>query len=155
MRPDSSPRGVGELEADVTAGDEALEFGRRPFGDEFALVEHRDPVGELVRLLQVLRGQEDRHAAGDEVADDLPHGVAAARVQAGGRFVEEDDARVTDQGHRQIETPPHPAGVGGERFLGRVDQIELFEQFGDTPATLAFAEMTQVRHEQQVLLAGE
>ena len=80
-----------------------------------AVVEHRDPVGELVGLLEVLRGQEDRDAVGDEVADDLPHRVAAARVEAGGRLVEEDDPRVADERHREVEPAAHAAGVGGGR----------------------------------------
>ena len=61
----------------------------RSLRDDLAEFEDRDGVGELVRLLEVLRRQEDRDAAGDEVADDPPHGVAAARVEAGGRLVEE------------------------------------------------------------------
>ena len=70
---------------------ETVPFGTRPEGslrDELAVFEDRDGVSELVRLLEVLRRQEDRVAAGDEVADDLPNGVAAARVEAGGRLVE-------------------------------------------------------------------
>ena len=43
-------------------------------GDDAAVVEDRDPVGELVGLVEVLRGEEDRDAVGDQVADDLPHG---------------------------------------------------------------------------------
>jgi len=35
--------------------------------------------------------------------DDLPHGSAAARVQAGGWLVEEDDLPVADEGHSQVE----------------------------------------------------
>ena len=69
----SSSRGVGEPQPDVAAGDEPLELVRRALGDEPAVVEHGDPVGELVGLLQVLGGEEDRDAAGDELADDLPH----------------------------------------------------------------------------------
>ena len=35
--------------------------------------------------------EEDGDVVGDELAHDLPHVVAATRVEAGGRFVEEDD----------------------------------------------------------------
>jgi hypothetical protein len=73
-----------EPQPDVPAGDSALELLRGALGDEPAMVEHRDPVGELISLVQILRGQEDRDSAGDEIADDLPHGAAAARVEPGG-----------------------------------------------------------------------
>ena len=133
---DSRPAGVGELQADVAAGDAAFQLVGGPLGDQLPPIKDRDPVGKLVRLFQVLRGKQDRDAAGHEVADDLPHGVAAARVQAGGRLVEEDHARVADQGHRQVEPAPHAAGVGGGRLSGRIDQIEAVEQVGGTPSGL-------------------
>src|SRR5207244_473065 len=77
-----------------------------PLGHQPPPIEHRDAVGEVVRLIQVLRGEQDCDATGREVADNLPHGVTTARVQAGGRLVEEDDARFADQGHRQAEPAP-------------------------------------------------
>ena len=121
------PAHVGKLQADMSAGDAAFELIGGSLGNQLPLIENCDPVGELVRFLQVLRGEQDRHTAGHEVADDLPHRVAAARVQAGGRLVEEDDAGVADQGHREVEPTPHAAGVGGGRLPGRVDQIEAVE----------------------------
>jgi hypothetical protein len=38
----------------VAAGDAALELVRGALGNQAAVVQQRDPVGELVRLLQVL-----------------------------------------------------------------------------------------------------
>ena len=94
-------------------------------------------------------------AAGDEVADDLPHRAAAARVEAGGRLVEEDDPRVADERHREVEPAAHAAGVGGRRLVGRVDEVEPLEQLGGAPAALGAAEVVQVGHQDQVLRAGE
>jgi hypothetical protein len=119
------------------------------------VVEDRDPVGELVRLLQVLGGEEDRDADGHEVADDLPRGPPAARVEAGGRLVEEEDPRVADQAHRKVEPAPHAAGVGRGRLPGRVEEIEPPQQFGRAPPPCTSAQVVQVRHQDQVLLAGE
>ena len=57
------------------------------------MVDDRDPVAELVGLLHVVRGEEDRLALGVELAEDLPQRDAALRVEAGGRLVEEQDRR--------------------------------------------------------------
>ena len=57
----------------------------RALSDDATVVEYRDLVGQLVGLLEILGGEEDRDAVGDQLADDLPHGAAAARVQPGGR----------------------------------------------------------------------
>jgi hypothetical protein len=67
------PVRVGELQPDVAARDAALELVRGALGDHPAVVQQGDPVGQLVGLLQVLGGEEDRDPAGDQVADDLPH----------------------------------------------------------------------------------
>ncbi len=139
----------------MSAGDAALQFVRGSLGDHPAVVQERDPVGQRVGFLQVLRGQEDGDAAGHQVADASPHVPAAARVQCGGGLVEEDHLRAADQGHRQVEPPPHAAGVGRGRLAARLGQVELFEQPGGKPAAVAPGQVVQIRHQQQVLLPGE
>ncbi len=106
-------------------------------------------MGELVRLIQVLRGEQDRDTAGHEVADDLPHRMTAARVQAGGWLVEEDDAGVADQGHREVEPAPHATGVGSRQLPGRVNQIEAFKQLGRALPAFRSAQVVQVGHQKQ------
>ena len=139
----------------MSAGDAAFELIGGSLGNQLPLIENCDPVGELVRFLQVLRGEQDRHTAGHEVADDLPHRVAAARVQAGGWLIEENDAGVADQGHREVESPPHTARVGDRQRFGRVDQVKAFEQCGCPLPAFTPTQVVQVCHQEQVLLAGE
>ena len=143
------------MQLDVRPRNAALELLRASLGDDLAVVENGDPVGQLVRLVELLRGQEDRDTVRHELADGLPHHAAASRVEAGGRLVEEDDARVADQGHRKIEPALHAAGVGRCGLLGRGGQVELVEQPSGAPPAFGPAQMVQVRHQQQVLLGGE
>ena len=58
-----------------------------------AVVDDGEPVAELVGLLHVVGGEQDGLAVGVELAEDLPQGDAALRVEAGGRLVEEEDRR--------------------------------------------------------------
>ena len=57
----------------------------------------RDPVlvtlRQLVRLLEVLGGEEDGDPVVDELADDLSQLAPAARVETGAGLVEEDQSR--------------------------------------------------------------
>src|SRR5579859_4141875 len=46
----------GELELDVAARDAPLEFAGAALSDDPAPIENRDPVRELVRLIEVLGG---------------------------------------------------------------------------------------------------
>ncbi len=43
--------GFCELKLDVAAGDAPLELFRRALGNDATVVEHRDPIGELVGLV--------------------------------------------------------------------------------------------------------
>ena len=63
------PHGVGDARRiavepgdDDVGADGALEVGGRALGDDLAVVDDADAVGERVGLLEVLGGEEDRHA---------------------------------------------------------------------------------------------
>ena len=76
-----------------------------PSGDDQAGADHRHAVGELLRLVEVVRRQEDRLAERAERADHLPGGAPCSRVEAGRRLVEEDELRVADERDPEIEPP--------------------------------------------------
>ena len=58
----SSRLGVGGDRLDRRPADLGLQLRRGALGDELAAVDDPDPVGERVGLLEVLGGEEDRHA---------------------------------------------------------------------------------------------
>ena len=132
-----------------------FEFAGGAFGDDSAAVENGDPVGEPVGLVEVLRRQQDRGAGGDEVADVLPDGAAAARVEPGGGLVEEDHLRRADEGHGQVEPAKHSAGVGRYRPARRLDEIEALEQLANALPAGGSTEVVQIGHQAEVLFAGE
>ena len=134
---------------------EPLELGRRPPGDDPAAVEQRDPVGQPVGLFEVLRRQEDRHTVGDQPSDHVPHHPAAPGIESGRRLVQEDDPRVAHEGHREVEPPAHPARVGhrGPACVGH--EVEPLEQLRDSTLARLAPEVEEIRHQPQVLLAGE
>ena len=108
--------------------DRGLQFGAGPLGDHLAPVDHRDAVGERVGLLQILRGEEHRGAVGGQQPDDVPDLVAAPRVEAGGRLVEEEEVRRDDQAGGDVEPPPHAAGIGLDLPARRLGEAEAAEQ---------------------------
>ena len=73
----------------------------------------------------------------------------------GRRLVEEDDPRVADEGHREVEPAAHAAGVRRGGLARRLDEVEPLEQLRDAAAALLAAEVAQVRDEAEVLLARE
>jgi hypothetical protein len=139
----------------MSAGDLTLELVGSALRDQVPVVEHRDPVGELIGFLEVLRGEEDGDTIGHQPADDSPHRPTASRVQSCRRLVQEDDLRAADQGHRQIQLPAHTAGIGCHQLLRRLRQVEPVQQVRDEPPGLGGAKVLEVRHQLQVLLSRE
>ena len=111
-RASASRAGVLDGELEPLAADLRLELVGRALGDDPAVVDDDDLVGQQVGLLEVLGGQQQRRPARDEALDDLPHLGAAARVQTGGRLVEEQDRRVGHERAGEVEPAAHAARVG-------------------------------------------
>ncbi len=81
---------AGGLHGDEGVGaDAVLQGGRGVEGEDAAVVHDRHPPAQLVGLLHVVRREQDRLALGVELAEDLPQGEPALRVEAGGRLVHE------------------------------------------------------------------
>ncbi|SKZ19005.1 Uncharacterised protein [Mycobacteroides abscessus subsp. abscessus] len=79
-------------------------------GDDTTVVDHRDAIGELVRLVEVLGCQQHGGAVGDESADGVPHLGAGAGVESGGRLVEEQQWWGVDEAGREVEASTHSTG---------------------------------------------
>ena len=69
-----------------------------------------DPVGALLRLLQVVRGEHDGRAVLAEPVHRCPDGVAGLDVEAGGRLVQEDQLRGAVDRGGEVQPPLLPAG---------------------------------------------
>ena len=120
---------IGGLDLDGRPADLRLQRIGRALGDDAAVVDDPDAVGEDVGLLEVLRGQEDGHALVlREPAHLLPERGAALDVEAGRRLVEEEDARVVHEREREVEPALHPARVALHLAVGRLGQADALEQ---------------------------
>lgn len=79
-------------------------------GDDATAGQNDDAVGELLRLVQVVGGQQDRHVEVGDAADEVVKVAAGLRVEAGGRLVEKEHPWGADQADRHIEAAPLTAG---------------------------------------------
>ena len=92
-----------------------LELRGRALAHDPPVVDDRQPVAELVGLLEVLRGEEDRRAARVDAAQLVPDRQPARRVQAGGRLVEEQDVGLVHERRGEVEPALHAARVALDR----------------------------------------
>ena len=130
----SSSAAIADRDVDAVGADLRLQLGRRAVRDGPAVVEHDDVVGELVGLLEVLRREDDRGAVAHEVAQHVPQVVAAARVEPGGRLVEEQHLGRGDEARGEVEPPAHAAGERLHQLRRRVGEVEPLEQLVGAPA---------------------
>ena len=98
--------GASSVTSTPLAADAALELVGGALGDHAAAVDDRDPVGEPVGLVEVLRRQQHGRAVADELLDRRPTGRAASAGR--GRW----SARpgTAPAGARRAP-PPGPAGA--------------------------------------------
>ena len=79
-------------------------------GDVFAVLEHRDPVGDREDLLQPVRDEHHRHTPIAQRAQRGEEELDLALVQGGGGFVQNEELRL------------------GDECLGELDQLSLGER---------------------------
>ena len=93
---------IGWDHLDSRTPDLGLEGVRRALGDDLAVVDDPEVVGELVGLLEVLGGEKDGHPlVAGEMRDLIPEGGAALDVEARGGLVEEEDTRARAAGRER------------------------------------------------------
>lgn len=100
----------------------------RSGGRDPTVVHDRDPVGELLGLLEVLGGQEHCDTVVTHRLDAFPQRAARLRVQTGGRFVEEQHGWPGQHRAGDVESAAHAAGVRADHAVGGPGEAELLEQ---------------------------
>src|SRR5207253_2037528 len=109
---------AGHADLDDGGAEAGLQLGRGALGDDPAVVDDGDAVGEPVGLLEVLRREEDSGAVGHEVLDHAPQLAPAAGVEPGGRLVEEQHRRAVHERGGQVEAP-----ASGRRIVVRIRTV--------------------------------
>ena len=149
------PVGVGHHHPHLVAADGALEGAGVAPGDDLAVVDDDDVVGQALGLVEVLGGEHDGGAPVDEGVDHGPQLGPGPGVEAGGGLVEEEHAGAGHEGGGQVEPAPHAARVAGDDPVGGLGEGEVVEQDRGPLGRLLAAELVQLAQHDQVLPAGE
>ena len=75
-----------------------LQFADVAAADPFAVAQDRDPVADLLHLVQAMGDVDDGEAARLQVGDDAEQALDFALGQRGGRLVHHDDPRISREG---------------------------------------------------------
>jgi hypothetical protein len=154
LRPVPLPR-AGQFYLQDLAADAVLELVPGSLRDYLPAVDDCDPVGQLIGFLQVLGGQQERCPLALQLAHDGPDLVAAARIQACGRLIEEQHLWARQQAGGDVEPAAHAAGVGPGRPVSRLRQLEPLEQLAGAAVGLLAGQLEQASEHLQVLAPGQ
>src|SRR5207245_9693176 len=103
------------------------ERGWTAVGHDLAVVQNRDVVRELLRLVEIVRREEDRPPLPLEVSDQRPKLPPRARIETGRRLIEEQEFGLADERHRNPEAPLFAAGkvqCEGARAVREPDRLD-------------------------------
>ena len=119
-RTDVDGDGAGALEQRVgRAGD-----------DQSAGVDHHDVVAHLLHVVEQVRGHQHGDAERSEPSNEREHVVAPDRVEAGGRFVEQDELGIADDRLGELRALPHPGRELADRPESRLVEPDEVEDVG-------------------------
>jgi hypothetical protein len=105
---------------------------RAAVGDDPAGREDQDPVGELLRLVQVVGGQQDRGVLQlREPVHQLVELAAGVWVESGRRLVEEQQLGAADDADRHVEAAPLASGKRHDLLVRVLVQPHHREQLVD------------------------
>jgi hypothetical protein len=115
------------------------------------VIHDRHPLAQLVGLLHVMGGEQDRLPVAIELAEDLPQREPALRVEARGGLVQEQHRGTVEDRARHHQTLSHPSRERVHRRAGPLRELELLEQLVRDAIGLVRAHAEQAPMEVQVL----
>src|SRR2546428_13742471 len=138
-------RAIVGVDEHVVLDQIALDVGGGAERDDATLVDDADAVG-LLGLLEVVRGQKNRGAAGAaHLAEVLPERAAARHVEARRRFVEKEDLGIVQKAAHDLELPAHAAGERAHRLVYVARDAQELREVLDLPAVFGVHECVRRR----------
>ena len=156
--PVSTPAELREVAEDVFEGGfvgGGLEGIGRAIGDQRAFVDDEDAVADALDHIEDVGTVEDGLAVGGQGGEQVFDEDGGVDVEAGERFVEQDDAGVVEQGGGDQDLLPHAFGIGVEARHAVAGEAEGLEDVADAVLQNVFRDVVQAAGEFQEFLAGE
>lgn len=142
--------GIAQVHEQKVTFDLCFQLIRCAIGDNGAVVDDDHAFRHRIRLIEVMRGQEDSDAVLFAQSHDMvPEVRPALGVEPGGRFVQEYQFGAVYQAHRDVETAPLATREAGHVPLGLSVEVELTQQLLGADVRLLAPDAVQPRLQRQ------
>ena len=108
----------------------------------------------MICLVEVLRGEQDIGAVGDQRPDHIPELEAAARIEPRGRLIEEQEFRTRHETGAEVEAAAHAAGIRTCGPVGRLGEPHLLEHRRGVAPGIGCRGARESSHHHDVLPTG-
>ena len=99
--------------------------------DDLSPANDRDPVAELLDLVEQMTREQNRDSFIRELANETPHIAHPCRVEPGRRLVEQKQAGTSEQCGGDTEPLAHPVRVAANAVLRAVAQLDELQHLID------------------------
>src|SRR5512146_2321267 len=109
------------------------QIGGRAFGNDLPVIHNGEPIAQPLRLVHVMRREQNGAAVALEDTNDVPKLAAALRIEPGRGLIQEKNFWIAHQRGGYRQALPLPAGKLSYPGVGFFGQLQLFEDFVGGP----------------------
>src|SRR5437660_4451063 len=128
---------------------------QRVVGNHLPVIDDHNAVAEALSLFHIVRRVDEGFATLLQSFEIVKDGIAALRINADGRLIEQKNLWIVKQGRRQIQTPLHASAEGFHFVAGAIGESHQIQDVVDCLLSLRTGERVKRREKSQIVAGGE
>src|ERR1700674_4427043 len=128
---------------------------QRVVGNHLPVVDDHNAVAEALGLFHVVRGVNESLATLLQGLEVVKDGVAALRIDADRRLIEQKNLWIVKEGRRQIQTPLHASAERFHFVAGAIGESDQIQDIIDCLLCFRASERIKRRKKSQIVAGGE
>src|ERR1700675_2670625 len=127
----------------------------RVVGNHLPVIDDHDAVAEALGLFHIVGGVDEGFAAFLQRLEIVEDGIAALRIDADGRLIEQKNLRIVKQGRCQIQTPLHASAERFHFVTGAIRESDQVQDVVDCLLCLRTGERVKRCEKSQIVAGGK
>src|SRR6202140_4700059 len=124
-------------------------------GNHLPVIDDHNAVAEALGLFHIVGGVDKGFAALLQGLEIFKDGIAALRIDADRRLIEQKNLRIVKQSRRQIQTPLHASAERFHFVTGAIQESDEMQDVVDCLLGLRTGERIKGRKKSQIIASGK